>query len=45
MTPQEALQLIDQACALLTLNREFHVKIQEAIEVLRKEISGKKSDK
>lgn len=35
MTPQEALQLLEQATGLLQLNREDHNKIMAALAVLR----------
>lgn len=34
MTPQDALQLIDQATSMLQLNRADHDKIREALMVL-----------
>jgi hypothetical protein len=34
MTPQEAIQIIDNVCSQVSLNRESHVKVQEAIKVL-----------
>lgn len=42
MKPHEALQLIDQALSLLQVNRESHVKLQEAIEIIKKELAEKK---
>ena len=35
MTPEQALQLIEQVTGLLQLNREDHNKILAALEVLR----------
>ena len=35
MKPQEALQLIDQAVSQISANREVHIKISEALNVIR----------
>lgn len=35
MTPKEALELLDQATAQMSTNRESHARIIEAIRVLR----------
>jgi len=41
MTPQDALQLIDQATSMLQLNRADHARIQEALRILAAAISPK----
>jgi len=41
MTKEEALQILDNICAQVSLNREGHVKLQQAIEVLREAIQPK----
>ncbi len=38
MKPEEALQICDQAVSQLQANREVHVKLQEAVQVLREAI-------
>lgn len=35
MTPQEAITLLDNICAQISLNRETHVKVQQAIAALK----------
>ena len=35
MTVTEALKLIDNVCAQVSLNRDGHVKIQEALRIVR----------
>ncbi len=35
MKPNEALNIIDQAISTLQVNRETHLKLQEAITVIR----------
>ena len=35
MTTEQALQMIDQAISTLQVNRETHLKLQEAITVIR----------
>lgn len=34
MTPEQAINIIDQAVAQIQANREVHVKLQEAIQIL-----------
>lgn len=34
MTPEEALQILEQAAALAPLNRQAHVAVQRAAQVL-----------
>ena len=45
MTSVEALSLLDKVCASVALNRETHVKVQQAVEVIRKAITGKPENK
>lgn len=40
MTPEQALQMIDQAVAQLVLNRAQHWRLVEAIEVLKQAIAA-----
>ena len=42
MTPQEALQLLDNVLAGVNGTRADHAKIQEAVNVLANEIAPKK---
>ena len=35
MTIEEAINLLDSICAQVSLNREMHVKVQQAIAVLK----------
>ena len=44
MTPQEALQILDQASALAPLNRQSHFAVQQASEVLQKLIQDSQRD-
>jgi len=41
MTPQEALAMLDKICASVSLNREVHVRVQEAVAVLKNAINPK----
>lgn len=41
MTPQQALQIIDQATGLAPLNRQAHIQVQEALKVLAEFIQEK----
>lgn len=41
MNAQEALQILDNVCSQVSLNREAHVKIQQAVEVLKEVIRPK----
>ena len=36
MNPEQALQVLDQAVALSNLNRQGHIAVQQALEVLVK---------
>ena len=44
MTPQEALDLLNQASAQVAGNRDVHVKIQEAVNLLQEAIEPPKAD-
>lgn len=35
MKPEDAINLLDQICAQVTLTREVHDKVKEAVESLR----------
>ncbi len=35
MTPEQALAIIDQAASLAPLSRADHIRVQQAVEVLR----------
>jgi len=39
MDENQALQLLDQAVSQLSANREVHVKLQQAVEILREFIN------
>ena len=41
MKPTEALSILDQAAALAPLNRQSHIQVQEAVQVLRAEVDKK----
>jgi hypothetical protein len=41
MNPNEALQILDQAVSQLQANREVHIKLQEAIGILKETIKSK----
>ena len=41
MKPTEALGILDQAAALAPLNRQSHIQLQEAVQVLRAELDKK----
>jgi len=42
MKPEDAINLLDNICSQVNLNREAHAKVQEAIAVLRKQIKKDK---
>lgn len=44
MNPQEALDLLNQASAQVAGNRDVHVKIQEAVNVLQAVVDPPKDD-
>ena len=39
LTPQEALNLLDNVCAQVSGNRTDHVRIQQAIQILQEAIA------
>ena len=41
MTPEQALQILDNACAQIQLNRADHAKVQECVALLRTFIAKK----
>lgn len=45
MTPQQAYELLDRATALITANRQDHIAIQEALNVLKPVEAPKSDDK
>ena len=47
MTKEEALNLLDQAVSQLQTNRQTHIQLQQAVEVLKEAIAPKiaKEDK
>ncbi len=49
MTPEDAIQIVDSACATLQTNRDGHIKLVEAIstlkELVEKKPAGKKTTK
>lgn len=45
MKPEEALQILDNVCSQVQLNRSDHVKIQQAVEVLKEAIKLKEEKK
>ena len=45
MNPSEALNLLDQAVSQLSANRDVHVRLQQAIEILREAIRPKTAKK
>ena len=42
MTPQEALEILNQATAMVMADRKSHAKIQEALKVIADFIAAKK---
>lgn len=42
MTPIEALQILDQASSVASLTRADHVKVQQAVQTLKKMIDDAK---
>lgn len=42
MKIEEAIQLVDSAVSQLQTNRETHVKLQQAIEVIKEAVKPKK---
>lgn len=41
MKKEEALKLVDSICSQVSLNREAHVKVQQAIQILAEAIKPK----
>jgi len=41
MTAEEAINLLDSICAQVSLNRETHLKVQQAITALKAAIAKK----
>ena len=41
MKPEEALNLLDQAVSQLQTGREVHMKLQQAVQILRETIKPK----
>lgn len=44
MSPEDALNILDQAASMLQLNRADHFKIQTAVQVLKTVINPKKEE-
>ncbi len=44
MTPQEALQILDQAASAAQLDRRSHVAVQEAVVTLREALATLQQD-
>lgn len=44
MTPQEALSLLDQVCSQISIPREAHAKVQEAIMTLNQLVNPEKEN-
>ena len=42
MTPQQALNLLDQLISNMNLNRANHIQAQQAVEILKKALKPKK---
>jgi len=42
MSPAQALQLLDQACSQISLNREGHGQLQQALSTMRQLIEANK---
>lgn len=45
MTPEQAIQILDQAASQSPMDRKSHVMVQQAIEVLKKAIQPKEEVK
>lgn len=43
MNPQQALKLLEQVTSQIQTTRDAHLKITEAIEVLKQALNGKNS--
>lgn len=42
MTPEQAIQFIDQVTAQLTVNRQVHIQVIESIRVLKELVNKSK---
>lgn len=38
MSPENALALVDRVCGMAVLNRDDHIKVAQAIEILKQAI-------
>lgn len=45
MKTEQALKLVDQVCASVSLNRESHVQVQQAIQILTEAVKPKEEVK
>ena len=45
MTKEEALNLLDQAVSQLQTNRQTHIQLQQAVEILKEAIKPKEEPK
>lgn len=45
MKPEDALKLVDSICSRVSLNRESHVQVQQAIQILTEAIKPKEEAK
>ena len=41
MTPEQAIQFLDQVTAQLTVNRQVHMQISQALQVIKSELTSK----
>lgn len=39
MNPENALALVDRVCGMVSLNRDDHIKVAQAIEILKQAIT------
>ncbi len=44
MTPEEALQLLNDAASMAQLNRQAHVQVQQAVIILTEAIAPKEEE-
>lgn len=42
---QEAYKLVDQICASVSLSREAHIRVQQALDIIKEEIEKKDEPK
>ena len=45
MNPQEAYKLIEQICVSVSLPRDGHLRVQKALDIIKKEIEKDKQTK